>query len=172
MTRETNNIVIGLSTALIVFLLFFIFSGHAIAGDPHHTHDGGTAGTDGINGIDGQDGQDGQDGIPGIQGIAGLDGTNWLDENHYWSDDELDEAFAAATAMAGIDFDNTTEKLQLGLAIGSYGGEEQVAIGVGKVFNSDQMGDILFSFKTTIQEYGRDDNRPWVGSAVWKVNLP
>lgn len=117
-----------------------------------------------------EQGPPGADGVDGIDGTNGLDGKDWLNGDN-WSDDDLNEVFAATTAMAGIDFDSTTSKLQLGVAIGGYGGEEQAALGIGKVLDNKKFGDILISFKTTINESGRDDDRPWVASAVWKVKI-
>ncbi|MHA1806205.1 MAG: collagen-like triple helix repeat-containing protein [Candidatus Thorarchaeota archaeon] len=139
--------------------------------------DKGDTGDTGPQGIQGVAGQDGQDGVAGVAGVNGLDGAaglnlteqkNYLDSQGYWTDSEISETFAAATAMSGLDFDSTTTKLQLGIAVGGYDGEENMAIGIGKVWDSNDMGDILFSFKTTVQESGRNDARPWVGSAVWK----
>jgi len=119
----------------------------------------------------GADGIDGVDGIDGEAGLNGVDGKDFLHDDDAWSDDDLDQMFAASTAMAGIDFDSTTSKLQLGVAIGGYGGEQQGAVGIGKVLNNDKFGDVLVSFKTTIEETGRDDDRPWVASATWKVRI-
>ena len=95
-----------------------------------------------------------------------------MDDVGYWTDKEITEVFAASTAMSGLDFDSTTNKLQLGLAIGGYGSEENLAVGIGKVWDSDRIGDVLFSFKTTVDTSGRNNERPWVGSAGWKVTLP
>lgn len=112
-------------------------------------------------------------GPPGPQGIAGLDGSDGKDylDGTNWSDDEITEMFAAATAMSGLDFDSTTNKTQFGIAIGGYDGEENLAIGIAQVWDSDTVGDTLFSLKTTVKESGHNDKRPWVASAVWKVDF-
>jgi hypothetical protein len=109
----------------------------------------------------------------GLAGADGRDGKDALNDEDYWTDDELDQMFAASTAIAGIDFDSTTSKLQLGAALGGYGSEHQGAIGIAKVWDNDTMGDVLLSFKTTLQEVGRNDNekRPWVAAATWKIKL-
>ena len=114
-----------------------------------------------------------QPGPPGPQGPPGMDGKDYLHDDSAWSDHDLDNMFAASTAMAGIDFDSTTSKLQLGTAFGGYGGEIQGAIGIGKVLDNKKFGDILVSFKTTFDEVGRsgDEKRPWVASATWKIKL-
>jgi len=119
----------------------------------------------------GPPGADGIDGIDGEAGLNGTDGKDYLHDDNAWSDDDLDQMFAASTAMAGIDFYPGTDKLQLGVAIGSYGGEQQGAVGIGKMLNNDSFGDILVSFKTTIDEVGRDNDRAWVASATWKVRI-
>jgi len=111
--------------------------------------------------------------VDGLAGADGRDGKDALNDEDYWTDDELDEMFAATTAMAGLDFTNTTNKLQLGAALGGYGSESQGAVGIAKVLDNDSFGDILLSFKTTLKEVGRDGNekRPWVAAATWKVKL-
>ena len=133
----------------------------------------GDKGDRGPRGYKGATGEAGVDGVDGLAGADGRDGKDALNDEDYWTDDELDEMFAASTAMAGIDFDNTTDKLQLGVALGGYGSEQQGAIGIGKVWNNDNVGDVLFSFKTTLKEVGRDsdEKRPWVAAATWKVRL-
>jgi len=130
-------------------------------------------GEDGADGADGTNGTNGVDGEDGLAGINGTDGKDYLHDDDSWSNDDLDQMFAASTAMAGIDFDSTTSKLQLGVALGGFNGENQGAVGIGKVWNNDTVGDVLFSFKTTIDEVGRssDEARPWVASAVWKVRI-
>ena len=133
----------------------------------------GDKGDRGPRGYKGATGEAGVDGVDGLAGADGRDGKDALNDEDYWTDDELDEMFAASTAMAGIDFDNTTDKLQLGVALGGYGSEQQGAIGIGKVWNNDNVGDVLFSFKTTLNEVGRDsdEKRPWVAAATWKVRF-
>jgi hypothetical protein len=124
--------------------------------------DSGNPGTAGMDGIAGAAGTNGLDGSAGIQGSPGKD---YLDSNSM-SDDDISELFAGATAMAGLDFDSTTTKTQVGIAVGFYDGEDSMAIGIGKVWDSDQMGDILFSVKTTVDEL--NGHRPVVGAAIWK----
>ena len=133
----------------------------------------GDRGPRGPRGYTGATGETGPQGETGLAGADGRDGKDALNDDDYWTDDELDEMFAASTAMAGIDFDNTTDKLQLGVALGGYGSEQQGAIGIGKVWNNDNVGDVLFSFKTTLNEVGRDsdEKRPWVAAATWKVRF-
>ena len=133
----------------------------------------GDRGARGPRGYKGATGETGPQGEAGLAGADGRDGKDALNDEDYWTDDELDEMFAASTAMAGIDFDSTTDKLQLGVALGGYGSEQQGAIGIGKVWNNDNVGDVLFSFKTTLKEVGRDsdEKRPWVAAATWKVRL-
>jgi autotransporter adhesin len=89
------------------------------------------------------------------------------------SSGDFDQMFAAGFAMSGIDFTNTTNALQLGIGVGGWGGEVQTAIGAGLLLDSDSVGDILVSFKTTVEEVevGDDKHRPWVAAAVWKVKL-
>lgn len=161
---------------LILLWLLLPLTSTADCGHGKH-HCGGEQGPPGIQGEQGEQGPKGDSGDSGLAGTNGLDGAagvsltehrDYLDERGYWTDDEVSEIFAAATAMSGLDFDSTTTKTQIGIAIGGYAGEENMAIGVGKVWDSQRMGDVLFSFKTTIDESGRDDARPWVGSAVWK----
>ena len=159
---------------LLVLVLIAVLVGIFTPAQAACWHCGSEQGPPGADGSDGQDGADGVDGIDGeagLNGVDGKDGKNAFDDSDYWSDDDLDEMFAASTAMAGIDFDSTTSKLQLGVAVGGYGGEQQGAVGIGKVLNNDKFGDVLVSFKTTIEETGRDDERPWVASATWKVRI-
>ena len=137
-------------------------------GQPGPPGEQGPKGDMGGIGLTGAAGANGVDGLNGSAGVSLTEHRNYLDDQGYWTDDEISEMFAAATAMSGLDFDSTTTKTQIGIAIGGYDGEENMAIGVGKVWDSQRMGDILFSFKTTIEESGRGNARPWVGSAVWK----
>lgn len=89
------------------------------------------------------------------------------------SDEDIREVFAAGAAIAGLDFDSTTNKTQFGVSIAGFGDANNVGIGIGQVWDSDDMGDVLFSFKTVVDEVelDGDSHRPWVGSAVWKVDL-
>lgn len=116
-------------------------------------------------------GPQGPQGEPGIAGADGLDGKNYLGDDI--SDDDIQEVFAGATAMAGIDFDSTTKKLQLGISLSGFGSANNVGIGVGQVLEFGQKQDLLFSFKTLVDEVeiDGDSERPWVAAAVWKVNL-
>lgn len=131
----------------------------------------GDKGDRGPRGPRGYKGETGSQGETGLAGADGRDGKDALNDDDYWTDDELDEMFAASIAMAGIDFDSTTSKLQLGAALGGYGSEHQGAVGIGKVWDNDTFGDILMSFKTTINETGHNSHRPWVASATWKVRI-
>lgn len=133
--------------------------------------DKGDKGDTGDTGLAGAAGLAGTNGVNGLDGAAGVGLTehrNYLDSQGYWTDEEISEVFAASFAMSGLDFDSTTTKLQLGIAVGGYDGEENMAIGIAKVWDSQNVGDVLFSFKTTVQESGASNARPWVGSAVWK----
>ena len=162
----------------ILILVTIWTHGHA-SGD--HEGSPGPPGPQGEPGIDGIDGIDGVDGINGIDGLAGIAGTNglnltevnnYLDEQGYWTNSEISEMFAASSAMSGLDFDSTTNKLQLGLSIGGYGSDTDMAVGIAKSWDSDKTGDVLFSFKTNVLQSGKDSERPWTASAVWKVQIP
>lgn len=133
----------------------------------------GPAGPQGEQGEQGEQGPVGPIGLTGAAGISETDIDNYLDENHYWTDDDISEMFAASSAMAGIDFTNTTNALQLGIGFGGFGGEVTTAIGAGLLYDSDAVGDILFSYKTTVEEIGPsgDEHRAWAASAVWKVKI-
>jgi len=78
----------------------------------------------------------------------------------------LMDAFAASSAMAGLDFTNTTTKLQIGAAIGGFGDVKKLGVGVGKVLDSDVVGDLMWSFKVTERVNG---HTPWVTGIIWKV---
>lgn len=109
----------------------------------------------------------------GEDGADGLDGVDYLNEN-FLDQNDFDEMFAAGFALSGIDFTNTTNALQLGVGVGGFGNEIQTAVGVALLVDSDKMGDVLFSFKTLVEEVGLDDgneHRPWSASAVWKVKI-
>ena len=165
----------GLVLIAILFGIFApakadVYCAVCIVGEQGEKGDRGPRGPRGYTGATGETGPQGE---TGLAGADGRDGKDALNDDDYWTDDELDEMFAASTAMAGIDFDNTTDKLQLGVALGGYGSEQQGAIGIGKVWNNDNVGDVLFSFKTTLNEVGRDsdEKRPWVAAATWKVRF-
>ena len=113
----------------------------------------------------------GEPGPQGPQGEPGLDGKDYLSEGI--SDEDVREVFAGAMAIAGIDFTNTTDKTQFGLSAAGFGSANNIGIGIGQVWDSDDIGDILFSFKTLVDEVELDgqSERPWVASAVWKVQL-
>lgn len=182
MRVTTEDMILGYIIALGLFLVFVGFSGDVQADCGHGNNPcevpiPGPQGEQGPKGDKGDPGEPGIQGSAGTAGIAGLNGVdglsltehkNYLDDQGYWTDQEISELFAASTAMSGLDFDSTTTKMQIGIAIGGYDGEENMAVGIGKVWDSDKMGDILFSFKTTVQESGANNARPWVGSAVWK----
>ena len=171
-------ILVALITVVgMVFLLAFsgnakadVYCAVCIVGEQGEKGDRGPRGPRGYTGATGETGPQGE---AGLAGADGRDGKDALNDDDYWTDDELDEMFAATTAMAGLDFTNTTNKLQLGAALGGYGSESQGAVGIGKVLDNDSFGDILLSFKTTLKEVGRDGNekRPWVAAATWKVKL-
>lgn len=110
-------------------------------------------------------------GPQGPQGEPGLDGTNYLGDDISSSD--IREVFAGATAMSGIDFDSTTKKLQLGISLSGFGSANNVGVGIGQVIEFGDSQDLLFSFKTLVDEVEIDNKsrRPWVASAIWKVNL-
>ena len=160
---------------LLLLLLLLTFTSEADCG-----HGNNPCEVPGPPGIDGQDGEQGPKGdkgdtgmkgmtgaagIDGVDGIAGVDGKDYMDADTL-SDDEISELFAGATAMAGLDFDSTTTKTQVGLAVGYYDGEDSLAIGIGKVWDSERVGDVLFSLKTTVDEL--NGHRPIVGAAIWK----
>ena len=152
---------------LLLLLLMLPFTSGADCG--HGNNPCEVPGPPGPQGEPGESikGDKGDTGAPGVDGIgvAGADGKDYMDSNTL-SDDDISELFAGATAMAGLDFDSTTTKTQVGLAVGFYDGEDSLAIGVGKVWDSERMGDVLFSLKTTVDEL--NGHRPVVGAAIWK----
>jgi len=138
-----------------------------IQGEQGPKGDKGDTGMKGMTGSVGADGRSvaGPKGDPGVAGVDGIDGKDYLNSDTL-SDDEISELFAGATAMAGLDFDSTTTKTQVGLAVGYYDGEDSLAIGIARVWDSERMGDVLFSIKTTVDEL--NGHRPIVGAAIWK----
>ena len=133
----------------------------------------GDRGPRGPRGYTGATGETGPQGEAGLAGADGRDGKDALNDDDYWTDDDLGEMFAASMAISGIDFTNTTEALQIGVGVGGWGDDVEAAIGVGYLADIDATGDILFSFKTTVEEVGPsgDEHRAWVGAAVWKVRI-
>lgn len=136
-----------------------------VPGPPGADGQDGEQGPQGDKGDTGMKGMTGAAGAVGAAGVAGVDGKDYMNSDTL-SDDEISELFAGATAMAGLDFDSTTTKTQVGLAVGYYDGEDSLAIGIGKVWDSEKMGDVLFSLKTTVDEL--NGHRPVVGAAIWK----
>ena len=161
-TIEKLLMTLAIVAAIIVAMLF----NDAMATNWHGQQ--GPQGEQGEQGPQGEQGIQGEQGVAGVDGIdgaAGIDGVDYMNSNEL-SDDDVSELFAGATAMAGLDFDSTTYKTQVGVAAGFYDGENSLAIGIGKVWDSDRVGDVLFSLKTTVDEL--NGHRPVVGAAIWK----
>ena len=145
---------------IILFLAAALFTVHMQANatgewwehDHPHEHES-TPGTNGVNGVDGQDGVDGVDGIDGID--LGI------------SSEEFAQGLTMGFAAAGMDFTSTTTKLQLGISVAHFDGENGYALGVARVIDSESFGDVLYSLKFT----GCDgcSKNAVVGSAVWNV---
>ena len=161
----------------MVFLLAFsgnakadVYCAVCIVGEQGEKGDRGPRGPRGYTGATGETGPQGE---AGLAGADGRDGKDALNDDDYWTDDDLGEMFAASMAISGIDFTNTTEALQLGVGCGGWDDDVECAIGVGYLADIDATGDILFSFKTTVEEVGPsgDEHRAWVGAAVWKVKI-
>jgi len=163
-TTEKLLLTLAVVAAVIVALLF----NDAMATNWYGQGPQGEQGEQGEPGPQGEQGIQGEQGVAGVDGIdgaAGIDGVDYMNSNSL-SDDDVSELFAGATAMAGLDFDSTTYKTQIGIAAGFYDGENSLAIGIGKVWDSDRVGDVLFSLKTTVDEL--NGHRPVVGAAIWK----
>jgi len=160
-TTEKLLLTLAVVAAVIVALLF----NDAMATNWYGQGPQGEQGEPGPQGEQGIQGEQGVAGVDGIDGAAGIDGVDYMNSNDL-SDDDVSELFAGATAMAGLDFDSTTYKTQIGIAAGFYDGENSLAIGIGKVWDSDRVGDVLFSLKTTVDEL--NGHRPVVGAAIWK----
>jgi len=158
---EKLLLTLAIVAAVIVALLF----NDAMATNWYGQGPQGEQGEPGPQGEQGIQGEQGVAGVDGIDGAAGIDGVDYMNSNSL-SDDDVSELFAGATAMAGLDFDSTTYKTQIGIAAGFYDGENSLAIGIGKVWDSDRVGDVLFSLKTTVDEL--NGHRPVVGAAIWK----
>ena len=160
-TIEKLLMTLAIVAAIIVAMLF----NDAMATNWYGQGPQGEQGEPGPQGEQGIQGEQGVAGVDGIDGAAGIDGVDYMNSNSL-SDDDVSELFAGATAMAGLDFDSTTYKTQIGIAAGFYDGENSLAIGIGKVWDSDRVGDVLFSLKTTVDEL--NGHRPVVGAAIWK----
>ena len=111
-------------------------------GDPGES----SVGVNGTNGSNGIDGINGTNGIDGSAGLNGKDGKDLYDSNT-WSDDDISEMFAASAAMAGLDFDSTTTKTQLGVAVGFYDGEDSMKFGANAGFALGENGFVNASIE-------------------------
>jgi len=67
---------------------------------------------------------------------------------HLLDDDALSAILASSMAVDAISFGTNTRKWQLGLGAGYHEGEEALAIGVGKMVETEKM-EFLFSLKGT-----------------------
>jgi len=81
--------------------------------------------------------------------------VNNYETNNYYSetfnvldDDALSAILASSMAVDAISFGTNTRKWQLGLGAGYHEGEEALAIGVGKMVETEKM-EFLFSLKGT-----------------------
>jgi len=108
---------------ILLLALMLMFSTAIFASGEHHHHNG----EDGKDGVDGIDGIDGADGISGLNGINGFDGTDGLDSS------DLNIAIASSIALSNIDFSSSTQQWQIGIAAGTYDGEQAIAFGAGKL---------------------------------------
>lgn len=126
-----------MKTFILTLILMFSFG--AYASDDHHHH-AGQDGKDGQNGIDGVDGIDGADGVSGLNGINGLNGTNGIKNS------DLNIAIASSIALSNIDFSSSTKQWQVGIAAGTYDGEQAIAFGAGKLSHKY---DMLFKVSGT-----------------------
>jgi len=173
LVKEHYREYILVAVITVVGMIFLLAFSGKVKADVYCVYCVVNGGEQGPRGPRGYTGKAGPQGEAGLAGADGRDGKDALNDSDYWTDDELDEMFAATTAMAGIDFDSTTSKLQLGAALGGYGSESQGAVGIAKVWDNNTMGDVLFSLKTTLKEVGRDgdEKRPWVAAATWKIKL-
>ncbi len=106
-----------------IIALMLIFSTAIFASGEHHHH----------NGEDGKDGVDGVDGIDGADGISGLNGINGLNGSHGIRSSDLNVGIASAIALSNIDFSSSTQQWQVGIAAGTYDGEQAIAFGAGKL---------------------------------------
>ena len=106
-----------------IIALMLIFSTAIFVSGEHHHHNG----EDGKDGVDGIDGIDGTDGISGLNGINGLNGSNGIRSS------DLNIAIASSIALSNIDFSSSTQQWQVGIAAGTYDGEQAIAFGAGKL---------------------------------------
>jgi len=157
--------------ALLIFLSFYILPAAANGGHEGPPGPPGPAGPEGPVGPTGPEGPPGNNGITTVEHFNLTEIENYNKTKGYWTNSEISEMYAATSALSGLDFDSTTNKLQLGISAGGYGSQTDLAVGIAKSWDSDKTGDVLFSFKTNLQESGHDDKRPWTASAVWKLNL-
>ncbi len=133
---------------LTLFILPLLLALSSTATANWWDHHDGTAGTNGIDGVD------------GINGLDGVDGSSFG-----VSDSDFAKGLSLSFAMAGMDFTNTTTKLQLGISGSWYDGENSLAFGVAQTVDSTTFGDVMFSFKVG----SANDHRAGVLSAIWKV---
>jgi len=119
-----------------IIALMLIFSTAIFASGEHHHH----------NGEDGQDGIDGIDGIDGVDGVSGLNGINGLNGSNGSSKSNLNTGIASTIALSNIDFSSSTQQWQVGIAAGTYDGEQAVAFGAGKLIPKY---DMLFKVSGT-----------------------
>lgn len=112
---------------IFIIALMLIFSFGAYADKKHHHEDHHHAGEDGQDGIDGVDGIDGIDGVSGLNGINGLNGSNGIDSS------DFNTGVASLIALSNIDFSSSTQQWQIGIAAGTFDGEQAVAFGAGKL---------------------------------------
>lgn len=121
---------------ILILAFMLMFSTAIFASGDHHHHQG----EDGQDGIDGVDGVDGIDGVSGVNGINGLDGSNGVAKSN------LNTGIASAIALSNIDFSSSTQQWQIGIAAGTYDGEQAVAFGAGKLVSKY---DMLFKVSGT-----------------------
>jgi len=119
-----------------IIALMLIFSTAIFASGEHHHHEG----EDGKDGVDGVDGIDGVDGVSGLNGINGLNGSNGSSKSN------LNTGIASVIALSNIDFSSSTQQWQVGIAAGTYDGEQAVAFGAGKLIPKY---DMLFKVSGT-----------------------
>jgi len=122
-----------------IIALMLIFSTAVFASGNHHHHEG-EDGKDGKDGIDGVDGIDGIDGVSGLNGINGFDGSNGIDSS------DFNTGVASLIALSNIDFSSSTQQWQVGIAAGTFDGEQAIAFGAGKLLPKY---DMLFKVSGT-----------------------
>ena len=121
---------------ILILAFMLVFSTAVFASGDHHHHEG----EDGKDGVDGVDGIDGVDGVSGLNGINGFDGTDGIDSS------DFNTGVASLIALSNIDFSSSTQQWQVGIAAGTYDGEQAVAFGVGKLIPKY---DMLFKVSGT-----------------------